>query len=336
MNRIKYVDMLKFVAILAVILLHVFAIGEPIMVPIFNVKLVTFGSFVKFGVPIFLMITGMLTLNKEIELSSFFKKKVIRIVFPLIFFFIIAYICNVYSTPLLSFWYCWMIIATYFAIPVINKLVQNSSLKEIRYFVLVFLMTSVIYTFANKYNISMHLDFNFFIGPVSYLVFGYYLSKREFNLENKWLICISLLLFILVSFYKIYIGDSLFLNSHQFMISYLDVSIFQVIQTSCVFIFIKSIYESAEGLSGKIRDVLESKYVSRFIESISRSSYGIYLIHIIILRAYVLPFVLEIPMTGKQACISIALVTTLMLLMSWIIIWILGKVPFINKFSGYY
>ncbi len=328
--------MLKFVAIIAVILLHIFALGEKVMMPFFNIKLMGFGGFVKFGVPLFLMVTGMLTLNRDIEINSFFKKKVVRIIFPLIFFFILAYLCNVYSNPLLSFWYCWMIIATYFAIPVVNKLVQNSSLEEIRYFVLVFLMVSLIYTFANKYNISGHLDFGFFIGPVSYLILGYYLSRYEFKTNKKWIICISLLLFLFTSFYKIYVGDSLFLNDGSFMISYLDVSIFQVIQTASVFIIIKNIYESSAGIFNIIRKFLESKYISKFIESISRSSYGIYLLHIILIRAYILPYVMENTMTGKQSCLAIIFVTTFTLLISWIVIWILGRIPYLDKFSGYY
>ena len=120
------------------------------------------------------------------------------------------------------------------------------------------------------------------------------------------------------------------------MISYLDVSIFQVIQTASVFIIIKNIYESSAGIFNIIRKFLESKYISKFIESISRSSYGIYLLHIILIRAYILPYVMENTMTGKQSCLAIIFVTTFTLLISWIVIWILGRIPYLDKFSGYY
>ena len=332
MNRIKYIDMLKVVAIIAVISLHAFGIGKDI--DVLHLEIVHFGVLVKFGVPLFLMVTGALTLNKEINLKIFFQKKIIRIIYPLIFFLIIAIVTNVYSNPLESYWYCWMIISTYFAMPILNKIIYNSSFDELNYWIILILFTSTLYTVLNNFTIRTHLDFNFFIGPVAYLILGYYLSNKEFNLNSNIIIYLSVLGFVLSTIYKYYFGYALFLN-YPFMISYLDVSIIQVIQTVSVFLFIKYVYESTSGIFIKLRRLFENNHINKCVESISRSTYGIYLLHIILFRAYIFPYCQNIPMTGTQAVIAIILTSVLLLLSSWAIIVILGKIPILKKFSGY-
>lgn len=120
------------------------------------------------------------------------------------------------------------------------------------------------------------------------------------------------------------------------MISYLDVSIIEIIQAISIFNIIKYIYYSSNGLFGKIREILEFNFVNKFIKSISRSSYGIYLLHIILFRAYILPIFEEMLLTGTQAMISILVVNLFLLIGSWLIIFCLSRIPIVKKFSGYY
>lgn len=332
-ERIKYVDMLKCIAILSVIALHVLVIAVDIQVLHHNITRVS--AFVRFGVPLFLMVTGMLTLNKDIKLNIFFKKKVMRIIFPLIFFLIIAIITQVYKTPLESFWYCWMIIGTYCCIPVINKYIQNSSLNEIRYFVLFFIISSIFYSIANKFNIINSIDLSFFMGPISYLILGYYLYKKNFKLNSNLIICIAITCFIASSLLKVGTIIELPFTHHQYLYSYLDLGFLQLVQTSSVFIIFKYIYLSKSFIFGKIRQFFENKYINKFIVSVSRSTYGIYMLHLIILRAYIQPYFNTLPMTGTQAVIAVITVTIGLFLGTWIIILLLNKIPIINKFSGY-
>lgn len=287
------------------------------------------------GVPLFLMVTGMLTLNKEIDLSLFFKKKFVRIVYPLIFYLIIAEILHLYSYPFLSFWFCWMIIGVYLAIPVVNKFILNSSLNDIRYFVILFLFTSTLYTFAFHFKFGFNLDLNFFIGPVSYLILGYYLSKKEFGLNDNVIIVISLCMFILVSVYKIYFGHQLYFENNSFLLSRLDLSIFQVIQAISVFLIFKYVYRSTSGIFSKIRNILEKDRINNCLVSVSRSTYGMYLLHWVIFKVYLSPLFKDIPMTGTQGVIVFIVVTVSLFIFSWISTVILGHIPFIKNFSGY-
>lgn len=333
-NRIKYVDLLKVIAIASVIALHVFGISTGIQIR--HIYINNFSGFVRFGVPLFLMVTGMLTLNKDIDLEIFFKKKFVRIVYPLLLFLIYGMLTNVYQNPLQSFWYCWMIIAAYLAIPILNKYVSNCSLKDLRYFIVLFLISSAMYTFSNIFVIKSCIDLFFFLGPASYLLLGYYLSKCEFNLNPNLIIVISILVFISTSLFKMYGNYDLFLHSNSFIDSYLDMSIIRVVQTAAIFLMIKYLYKSSKGVFHRIRSMLEKDYINRIIVSISRSTYGMYLFHLVTFRAFILPYFKTLPMTGTQACIALIIVNLTLFFGSWFVILILSRIPIIKSFSGYY
>ena len=88
-NRIFYYDFLRAIGIIAVIMCHVnfffgdYSAGLPL---IFHSLFHGFGLI---GVPIFLMLTGALLLNKNDEPSIFLKKRFSRIMIPFIFWIII-------------------------------------------------------------------------------------------------------------------------------------------------------------------------------------------------------------------------------------------------------
>ena len=70
-TRIKYFDALKFLAITGVVFLHCFILKDA---EILNFNIHHLSQIGRFGVPLFLLISGALLLNREIELKSFFKK----------------------------------------------------------------------------------------------------------------------------------------------------------------------------------------------------------------------------------------------------------------------
>ena len=72
--RLEYIDLLKLLSILSIITLHVFKVWT--QTEIMGIRIYGFTALVKFGVPVFIMISGALLLNREIEIGSFLKKKV--------------------------------------------------------------------------------------------------------------------------------------------------------------------------------------------------------------------------------------------------------------------
>lgn len=303
-----------------------------------NITFYSIKEVVRFGVPLFLMITGMLTLNKEIDLEIFLKKKFVRIIYPLIFFLIIGVLLKIYNLDsfLTTYWYCWMIIAIYLAIPVINKFISNSSMKEIEYFLALFIITSLIYTICLSQKLETALDLNFFIGPASYLILGYYLSRKDFKLSANKMVAINLLIFIGITLYKIYNKDFLYADVNFVVYSLLNLSIPQIIQCSSLFLLFRYLYESKSGISGRIRGILENTYINGFIMSVSRSSYGIYLFHMLILRGWIEPYFKNAStMSGFSTLVVGFGIGFGLLIISWLAIVILSRIPVLNKVSGY-
>ena len=335
MKRIEYVDLLKFLAITSIIFLHICGLWQSI--EILNISFGNLREIFRFGVPLFLTVTGMLMLNREIDLNTFFKKKVVRIVYPLIFFFIISYLLGIYQPIHFfdKFWYCWMIIGAYLAIPIVNVFIKNASEKEIEYALLIFAITTVIYYLAAKFKVTTSLDLTFFITPVSYLVLGYWLSTKEFKSSPNVIVLVSFITFVLISLFKILvIKDFLYFSNNDPVYSRVNYTLPQIIQTASVFLFCRYIYEAKSSIANFIQKILHQKYVHKFIESVSRASYGIYLLHMIIILGF-LHSLEKIHMTGTKTFFAVIVVSTLLLVSTWICILILSKIPVVKKFSGY-
>ena len=334
-KRIKYFDSLKFFAIIAVLFNHCFNIINPLMFHGINFYHVY--QLGRFGVPIFLCISGALLLNKDYEFIDFLKRRFARVGYPLLFFIVIAYIFQIYPNPFTAFWYGWMILGAYLTIPFINKIIQNSTIKEIEYFLAICLFASLFYQMMNYLKVDFSFDLNFFITPVTYLVLGYYLSKKEFKLSpNKMVVC-SLVIFIASSILKMKFGNAFYIYPVvKVMYSSLDFSILQILQCASMFLLIRYIYSDVTGWALSIKKMLESKYMDKMILSVSRASYGIYLVHMLIMRQWIRPIFKSMGLSGGKMLLVCFATFVLLFLSTWIITLILGKIPYINKFSGYY
>jgi surface polysaccharide O-acyltransferase-like enzyme len=91
-GKLYWADNLRVIAIFSVILVHVMDPlfeNNPSVSPVWWIGNI-YGSFVRYCVPIFVMLTGALILPKDYELKYFLKKKFIRNFF--LFFFGVLFI----------------------------------------------------------------------------------------------------------------------------------------------------------------------------------------------------------------------------------------------------
>lgn len=343
--RLQYIDLLKTASILAIISIHFFAMWQT--AEITNLNIYSFVSISRFGVPVFIMITGALLLNREIKISDFLKRKGKRLIYPFIFYyllsaFVIVVLLNSNSsqiTNIFSFrWYFWMILGVYLSIPIINKFIQHSTTNEIRYFIALFVFASIFYQITYYFKVEQYFNLTLFISPLGYLVLGYYLSQKKFNLPTNKLISISLILFIATTCIKIIslmgmipMVENFFTSA--FLSSYLDVGFFEILQASSFFVLCKSIYESTSGPYSKIKEFLSSKIILRFITSVSRASYGMYMINLIPTSIYF--YIKNIPLSGTQTILAILSLSFLTFFISWIAVLLINRIPFIKNASGY-
>ena len=354
-ERIKYYDTLRFLAILGIIILHISQVFHG--ADLIGDRIYSLSEITRFAVPVFLMMTGALLLNRDIELGDFFKRRFIRIILPFILFLIIhriviyiigvyydpSYLGKVFKHPFSYNWYFWLIVGVYFFIPILNKVVQNSTMKELEYFVLVILAGSLFYQIMLYLHMVHSIDLSFFIGPISFVVLGYYLSIKEFDISVNKIITIALLIFIVTSVLKM--GGQLNLpfdlfhdyqaTKSKIIKSSLDLAFVQLLQAGSLFVMIKYIHQSTSGIYSKIRQVFENSIVNRFITSVSKASYGMYLMN----NTFRLVFELLLAgvVLSKPSAILLWIATIVfILIVSWLIVIVISKVPYLGKWSGYH
>lgn len=331
-KRINYLDNLRVIAIFAIILVHISSLW--VTSTILGINWQNLASTIgNIGVPIFLMITGALLLNKNYPtIAGFYKKRFPRITIPFIFWIIIYGIYSIHlsgSQDIANIflnnlgWYFYLIVGVYLAIPFINEFILNRELNEVKYFIIIFILASIFYTACKIFNITSYLDLRFFIGAISYVIVGYYLANVKINSPKKVMLgCVLLFLVCLIVSYQIpEIGIYEFSNPNLYLNSYLDFSIFRLGLGASVFLFVRCLFSNT----------------NKITLSISRASYGMYLSHIplfLFIRMH-----LSIFTTGAQGfgiVIRMLLMTVGVFLITWIITVILSKIPYLKEISGYH
>lgn len=352
MERIKYYDTLRFLAIFGVIILHVFQ-SFPASTTLINFKVISLSEIFEYAVPVFLMISGALLLGRDIQLSDFLKRRFTRLTFPFILYMIIyavvLFLLMSYVTgfgmlekwllrlPLNYNWYFWTILTLYLAIPVINKFILHSSFKEIEYFLYVLVFASILYQIILVLKLRPYINLNLFVSPIAYLILGYWLSHKDFS--NR-IYKIAILFFIGATLLKMagslgYLPLPLTENYEatrsMIVASYIDMGFLQIVQASALFLIIRYIYSTDNILSS----FLTGNKVNAFILSISQASYGMYLFHHTlieplrcILRNY--------KFTGLETLILVCVLTVIVFIACWMVVLVISKIPFISRYSGYH
>lgn len=142
-KRTIYFDYLRVMATLAVIMLHMSAQNWYVSDvngynwQVFNL----YDSIVRWGVPVFVMISGALFLKKELSLKVIYTKYIFRMAVSLVVWSAIyalfrydeqqGRLINFISAPY-HLWFIFMIIGLYMMIPILKKVVEN--MYTLRYF----------------------------------------------------------------------------------------------------------------------------------------------------------------------------------------------------------
>lgn len=342
-DRLKYIDALKVLAILFIISLHVFNTWWGIQV--FDMDFFkVISEIVRPGAPLFLMITGALLLNRDIELGSFLKKKWVRLCYPFIFYYMIRVLVSPGFPSIFTYsWYFWMVFCLFLAIPIINKFILHSSARELEYFVLVILASSIVYQLVYFSGIKNFIDLSFFIGPISYLILGYYFSIRDFKMKSNRIVMICLALFVIATCIKmvgvadlipVELVKNVRVTNTEIYSSWLDVGIFEIIQTASLFVLVRHLYKCDRGVCGAVKNVLVMDWVNRFMVSVSRATYGMYLLNdsFMFLCA---KYFKHMHLSGKAAASYSVILIAGIFLLSWIIVVCISRIPLLKKFSGY-
>jgi surface polysaccharide O-acyltransferase-like enzyme len=344
-NNFEWIDNLRVIATLAVIVIHV-AANAVSSYNFFGTSIWWSANIVdgalRFCVPIFVMISGALLLPKEYELSTFLNKRLMRIVLPFLFWTVIYLlsfiivkvnqgqhlsVSNTCSWAYALFqkgvsyhlWYVYMIIGLYLFVPIIGRWARTASEKEILFFLSIWVITLLLkYPLLSDYKINIELSY--FTGYLGYLVLGYHLSTKTFShlLSEKTiavgLIIIGASITILGNYFFMLANNKYELNAY---FSYLGFNIF-VLSTG-VFLLLKNL-------------PIRSSLFASFRNTTSKYSYGIYLSHVFVLSA--LSRYAGVHWMFINPYVGIFITSVLCFIISLGLVYLINKMPFGKHISG--
>lgn len=347
-NRIYYMDILKIISCIAVIFLHVSAQNLDVYAPnTYEWQISNFyDSCVRFAVPIFVMVSGALFLDKskeKINLKKLYTKNILRLLTAYIFYALFYAIFNYYSKyhcfnlgKILNnavlhtnyhLWFIPMLIGIYVLIPALQKITTNSSKSEIKYLLILFfvfnILKNTIKPFAFPASKHINTVFNSFpvdllSGYIGYFLLGYYLNTYQIQKRNR----LILYMIGVLSLITCIVGNSLYslsLNkSTQYFYNNFFITTF--FTSTAIFTFAKY----------AISKVKITNFASKIIINLSNASFGIYLIHIAVICSFTLG--LNFYTTTYNPIFSIPVISICVFVISLIIINIMKKIPYINKY----
>ena len=362
-KRIFYLDALRVMAIACVIMIHVytrmrgFILTEYAFPPSFNwLMTLFFGNVPRIGVDLFLILSGALSLGRVWDIKSFLGKRIPRIISPFVFWsvcivlsvmivsvtipgvfklpeqgFTISGFLNLFYAYIMAAkpyahqnWFFWMILGTYLIMPIFNKWILHADFSEIEYFLVFWLVTCFFdYTLMTACPIKL----SYFTSPIGLVVLGYYLRHTERKLLNNayfgiGLIIISIILTMILGYYLSDVHEIYTFNRYSILNSITVIGVFVLFKTYDQLRIYKFLT--------KFKDSFISVVYHNSVFSIAKYSYGIYLIHLVILHVLI-PIVVGFANSYK---VSFMLCFVLCLGISWAIMAILNRVPKVNNVIG--
>lgn len=216
MERKNYIDFMKGIAIIGVIVIHIATerLGDYSNTS----ELVVYELFyamARFSVPFFFMVTGYLMLDtkKDLSVKKIYFKYILRVIVAAFVYglfykilrvlldnsyhgigsFIKSYLLDFVTGNLeFHFWYVFAIIGVYITLPVLRAFIKSADRRLIEYFLLVWVIVNVLLVLSKSGYIPFVknvLDQFYFVGMfveyLGYPVLGYYLLNYDFSKKIK-------------------------------------------------------------------------------------------------------------------------------------------------------
>lgn len=335
MQRITYIDTLRTLACFLVIFTHS---TMPTSNTNDGIYMFIYSFISSPATQIFFAISGALILPIKQPMKEFYKRRFVKIIPPTLIWSTISVLIYMllgnitieegikklllipFRPAISIYWFIYVMIGLYLIGPIISKWLTNATKKEIEFFLLLwginlcmpFLNLIIPNIFSDSG--SHYWMLNYFGGYLGYWLLGYYLTKYPFHTGwNKKFICLCTSLIG-------YIGLILVLKLHniddQQYIYYLQIG------NALMVIWIFTIIKDSSPIPPKVQ---------KPIFLIAKYSFGIYLVHILIIRELVWRFfenhhifvLLETP-----------LIAIISLILSFVLLKILAKLPYSKYIIG--
>lgn len=281
------------------------------------------GTLCRPSVPLFIMLTGALLLPTELRVGEFYKRRLKKIIRPFIFwsilspwmFYVLAMFVDTanpcviadnhtllatiqasymwvlnFSYSTVPYWYIYMMLGVYLVIPIISAWLKDATKRELQIVLSIWLLTTIIpyiqaaaplIGYKGNYGSmglfgecswNMFTTFEYVSGFIGYAILGYYLVKypAQWSLNRCAVICTLIFAAgFAISFYGFhYTRDNYPDNFNMLEVIWSFTNLNVTMMTVSLFLL-------AQKIEFKHRD---------WVAKLSESTYGIYLIHFIIVH----------------------------------------------------
>lgn len=328
MNRNRRLDLLRVISMVMVIIIHIanyYCRAYSNISKVSYLGALIFNTISRISVPIFFMISGATLLNKEYDKIKnkhrIIKKKITLIVISIMYYLWDTYFFNkniniiklLYIPERKLLWFMYAIIGIYISLPFTKCMVDNMTKEEEKLFILLWIVFNGILKhigITDYYRIPI-VDGTYYLGYfiIGYLIIKY--SKLINERKNNFLLLIlSLLPFIIIITLTYYFSLN---NNKHFtgLLSYSNILIIIASISSFIFIYFNS-----------------NDKENKIITHLSHLSFGIYLIHGIILNV----IMKYIPYNNITSFVGIPILFIIILATSSLIVALIKKNKFISDY----
>jgi surface polysaccharide O-acyltransferase-like enzyme len=296
-GRLLFVDGIRAYAIVNVVLLHVaaplvvqFPPPDPVAWWVANV----IDSFARPCVPLFFMVSGLLLLDPARQESSvlFFRKRFGRVMIPFLAWAGIylawrafyhgealavgAVLRELFEGPIyIHFWFLYVLLGLYLVTPILRPYARQADRAQLSYFLLLWFATVSLLPALNRFTgLQSAVGLVLTTGFVGYPVLG--LALRDVRLSGRaWILAVASL--IALTFVTAYGSYRLTLPSGPFdEFFYSNLSPNVIGMSLCSFLLLRSLPWQ--------RIATRTPAAQRAVSWLSRMSFSIYLVHMIVLE----------------------------------------------------
>lgn len=331
-NHYLYIDSLRIFASFFVVIIHTIGIEGKLNNPMDDISWwITniISTIVNSAVPLFFMVSGFTLIKPKISPFDFYKKRLLRILTPLLFWSVIFIFVRVFfEANQISFlsairiiwtgpvyyhlWFMYSLIGVYIAMPFVSCFISQENDKLLWLFIIIwFSYYHFIYDSATilkgitNFSFKPQFHMSFFSSNINYAILGYLLG----NLKNHNLNKLVKITFIFCVLY-ISLGNYFIETESKYSILFSYSGSIKVVLYSVIFLLFKN-YKYSTGFKS--------------INKLSSLTFGIYLSHPLFVNLTSCYF----PYIRSDELIIVD--SIIIYIMSAVLVWIMLKIPILRK-----
>lgn len=321
-----YINKINVLAIVFISIYCISFIGYDVK-PVHKLIYVFTRLVTNLGFPLLLMTFGALMLKKQDDPLGCVKKTYKTLIPSFIIWNVILGILILHYNGTYLFtttltktnWFIWIILSNVLVVPILSEFIHYEKENGIKYILALFVISSILWSLSIQFDFSLYyIDLVFFSEPLAFMVLGYYLSNKEFEMDSSklFIICLAILVFTLFLRVLLIItgvaGWNAFFTQIFGTTMHISLDPFTIVEVAAIFLMIKS-----------VNGVLNNNSV---INLYSKKSFSI------IMVLGIFTFILS-KLSFSLSWIKLTIFSTLIFfIIAGILFFILDKIPLLKKF----